>query len=118
MIPLHHVPSDIRGQQDTCNIQAWKETGERDRDMCIAQTATSPQAKHENEGIDAMNVANVTGSPKVRWQVTVKSKEKMVTLLHLRVPSLRRGHANLLCIVPILTDDPRRESMPLWPGSV
>ena len=44
--------------------------------MCIAQTATSPQAKHENEGIDAMNVANVTGSPKVRWQVTVKSKEK------------------------------------------
>ena len=24
--------------------------------------------------------------------------------------SLRRGHANLLCIVPILTDDPRRES--------
>ena len=23
---------------------------------------------------------------------------------------LRRGHANLFCIVPILTDDPRRES--------
>ena len=23
---------------------------------------------------------------------------------------LRRGHANLLCIVPILTDYPRRES--------
>ena len=23
---------------------------------------------------------------------------------------LRRGHANLLCIVPIVTDDPRRES--------
>ena len=26
------------------------------------------------------------------------------------VSSLRRGHANLPCIVPILTDDPRRES--------
>ena len=26
------------------------------------------------------------------------------------VSSLRGGHANLLCIVPILTDDPRRES--------
>ena len=25
-------------------------------------------------------------------------------------PSLRRGHANLLCVVPNLTDDPRRES--------
>ena len=24
--------------------------------------------------------------------------------------SLRRGHANLICIVPTLTDDPRRES--------
>ena len=33
-----------------------------------------------------------------------------VTLLDLCVSSLRRGHANLLCIVPILTDDPRRES--------
>ena len=32
------------------------------------------------------------------------------TLLDLCVSSLRRGHANLLCIVPILTDDPRRES--------
>ena len=29
---------------------------------------------------------------------------------HPCVSSLRRDHANLLCIVPILTDDPRRES--------
>ena len=36
--------------------------------------------------------------------------EKLFTLLDLCVSSLRRGHANLLCIVPILTDDPRRES--------
>ena len=34
----------------------------------------------------------------------------MFTLLDLCVSSLRRGHANLLCIVPMLTDDPRRES--------
>ena len=39
-----------------------------------------------------------------------KYHKKMVTLLDLCVSSLRRGHANLLCIVPILTDDPRRES--------
>ena len=38
------------------------------------------------------------------------NKKKLVTLLDLCVSSLRRGHANLLCIVPILTDDPRRES--------
>ena len=32
-------------------------------------------------------------------------------LLDLCVSSLRRGHANLHFIVPILTDDPRRESV-------
>ena len=36
--------------------------------------------------------------------------KKLGTLLDLCVSSLRRGHANLLCIVPILSDDPRRES--------
>jgi len=36
--------------------------------------------------------------------------DKLFTLLDLCVSSLRRGHANLLCIVPVLTDDPRRES--------
>ena len=35
--------------------------------------------------------------------------KKLVSLLDLCVSSLRRGHANLLCIVPILTDDPRKE---------
>ena len=40
--------------------------------------------------------------------------KKLFTLLDLCVSSLRRGHANLLCIVPILTDDPRRESE--WRG--
>ena len=40
------------------------------------------------------------------------------TLLDLCVSSLRRGHPNLLCIVPILTEDVRRESRlsPLDPG--
>ena len=37
--------------------------------------------------------------------------KKLFTLLDLCVSSLRRGHANLLCIVPILTDDSRRRSM-------
>jgi hypothetical protein len=42
------------------------------------------------------------------------SYKKLVTLLDLCVSSLRRGHANLLCIVPILSDDPLRESMRFW----
>ena len=35
----------------------------------------------------------------------------MFTILDLRVSSLRRGHANLLCVVPILTDDPMISSL-------
>ena len=34
----------------------------------------------------------------------------LFTLLDSCVSSLRRGHANLLCIVPSLTDDPRKET--------
>ena len=41
---------------------------------------------------------------------TQNSDKKCDTLFDLCVSSLRRGHANLLCIVPILTDDPGRES--------
>ena len=40
---------------------------------------------------------------------TAKSK-KISTLLDLCVSSLRRGHANLLCAIPNLTDNPRRVS--------
>ena len=38
----------------------------------------------------------------------------LFTLLDLCVSSLRRGHVNLLCIVPSLTDDPRRESIYIY----
>ena len=36
--------------------------------------------------------------------------KSLFALLDVCVSSLRRGHAYLLCIVPMLTDDPRRES--------
>ena len=35
---------------------------------------------------------------------------KLFTLLDSCVSSFLRGHASILCIDPILTDDPRRES--------
>ena len=43
-----------------------------------------------------------------------QTHKKSSTLLDLCVSSLRRGHANLLCIVPILTDVPRKESKEIW----
>ena len=62
-----------------------------------------------NQSINKPHRANNPSScqntlQKCSWQ------KKFDTLLDLCVSSLRRGHANLLCIVPILTDDPRRES--------
>ena len=39
-----------------------------------------------------------------------EEEKKFDTILDFCVSSLRRGHANLLCIVPILTDDLRRGS--------
>ena len=36
----------------------------------------------------------------------------MFALLDVCMSSLRRGHANLHCIAPTLTDDPRREPFP------
>ena len=60
-----------------------------------------------------------TATPACCKQRSRKTK-KLFTLLDLCVSSLRRGHANLLCIVPTLTDDPRRESesarAPKWCG--
>ena len=44
------------------------------------------------------------------WRFLLCISLNLFTLLDLCVSSLRRGHANLLCISPILTDDPRRES--------
>ena len=41
--------------------------------------------------------------------------KKLVSLLDLCVSSLRKGHANRLCIVPILTDDPQRKSVLVIP---
>ena len=55
----------------------------------------------------------VAGSESYGWPPQDRhTAKKLFTLLDLCVSSLRRGHANLLCIVPILTDDPRRESKP------
>ena len=52
------------------------------------------------------------------YNPAIEIHKKLFTLLDLCVSSLRRGHANLLCIVPILTDDPRRESEQLQRAGV
>ena len=61
------------------------------------------------KNVNNMGCARMSSSAQMLDGGCVSTK-KMFTLLDLCVSSLRRGHANLLCIVPILTDDPRRES--------
>ena len=63
------------------------------------------------------NFSCSSNAPNEKYQIqwtgqTSKKKiaKKLFTLLDLCVSSLRRGHANLLCIVPILTDALRRGS--------
>ena len=49
-------------------------------------------------------------SPNENIRSKIRRGNKKDTLLDLCVSSLRRGHANLLCVVPVLTDDLRRET--------
>ena len=46
----------------------------------------------------------------IKFPTKIFKGPSFCTLLDLCVSSLRRAHANLHCIVPIVTDDPRRES--------
>ena len=69
--------------------------------------------------LEMSNGLSFTGT--LQWNFTFVSSgvflhvaSKLFTLLDLCVSSLRRGHANILCIVPIVTDDPRRESIALF----
>ena len=66
-------------------------------------------ARCEVHALQSMPVASAQRTRRVNLA------KKMYTLFDLCVSSLRRGHANLLCIVPLLTGDPRRESsMKMW----
>ena len=56
---------------------------------------------------DAGNMCTSTHGPeRVHVHVFVC---RLFTLLDLCLSSLRRGHANILCIVQMLTDDPRKK---------
>ena len=59
----------------------------------------------------AVNTRSTAGAQiRISHPIETKTYKTCCTLLDLCVSSLRKGHANLLCIVPILTDDPRKES--------
>ena len=78
-------------------------------DLCCGQLAQ----------LHLINIPNLCVCVAAPWPLgqnlsKVNFSKKLFTLLDLCVSSLRRGHANLLCIVPILTDDPRRESKTIW----
>ena len=80
------------------------------RSTCgLVAMTSAPHA--EGRQLDPGQVYDISIASETEWRLfQVNLQKKLDTLLDLCVSSLRRGHANLLCIVPILTDDPRRES--------
>ena len=66
-------------------------------------------AQHGTRSSNARQCIDKVLLQALRRALVTRTKD-LVTLLGLCVSSLRRDHANLLCIVPMLTDDPRRES--------
>ena len=71
----------------------------------VAKTKDGVAGERVSDAIERSSLATWPPS-----KSSLRCDAKNDTLLDLCVSSLRRGHANLLCIVPILTDDPRRES--------
>jgi hypothetical protein len=73
-----------------------------DERVLLFQTTTKPKTKRkkktEKEAIEAQILRR-----------SQRKKKKFGPFLDLCVSSLRRGHANLLCIVPILSDVPKDE---------
>ena len=73
-------------------------TGERNRNTSH-RTGENPDAEQNACGLFFFKKKEKTRSP-------AKVAKKFGPFLDLCVSSLRRGHANLLCIVPILSDVP------------
>ena len=74
--------------------------------VCVGLRQAATEDQRERREVSNESHPSDQGMGSERRQM----QQKLCTLLDLCVSSLRRGHANLLCIVPILTDDPRRES--------
>ena len=65
-------------------------------------------AARQRRDLAKMREDSRQASTSIHTDIQSRTSKKPLTLLDLCVSSLRRGHANLLCIVPILSDDPRR----------
>ena len=84
----YHVDDDtIIRSHNLEHLEAWQPT------PCSSFSWHLPRLRPIHQGL-----------PCCTWH------RKLFALLDVCVSSLRRGHANILCIVPSLTDDPRRES--------
>ena len=89
-------------QPHTCiYIYTYRET-ERDREREICASGGGAEAACRRGTLPLPGGA--------RCGALSHAFHQLSTLLDLCVSSLRRGHANLLRIVPSLTDDPRMES--------
>ena len=84
--------------------------------VCCSSSRRAGETRRKRFALMPVRACGRRGRLHFRAARCAPHKKKLFTLLDLCVSSLRRGHANLLCIVPILTDDPRRESDHLTPS--
>ena len=85
----------------------------KEKNICsrvVAATASLAGGAAHAGSIPGGCFPNPGSIPAVFPGAALGPQKNLVTLLDLCVSSLRRGHANLLCIVPILSDDLRGES--------
>ena len=121
--PLTH-PSHSHPQTHTRNL-FWANTSALSLSLSLscAHSRTLPCLPNEQPArktIPDIHKRASTSTPACSCTPTTQHthmarSKKCDTLLDLCVSSLRRGHANLLCIVPILTDDLRRGSNEMVP---
>jgi hypothetical protein len=75
-----------------------------DERVLLFQTTTKPKTKNKEEDRERSQRST-------NFATSQRKKKKFGPFLDLCVSSLRRGHANLLCIVPILSDVPKDDPL-------
>ena len=97
LYPIHAVPLyDPREILEHSMPGVWSRSPNCGKLTAQIWSRAPPRARHDIDGVTRQ---------------TGEINEHMFTPIFLRVSSLRRGHAKFLCSVPMLMDDPRRESM-------
>ena len=95
---------------ETCHGQFWNQKRATKLDTDMQATKPDTDKRRYMRGKNHTQKQNHTTATHRHAPVNIV-KNTIFTLLDLCKSSLRRAHANLLCIVPMLSDDPRSDAI-------